>query len=440
MIENVYQPFEDLVRRFPSKDAVIYLGTPFTYAKLKDLVDRFGQGLHDAGIREGDSMIIYLPNCIQWVVAWLAAVRNGITAIPIAPNYTPRDLEYIANDSGAQAVVCLNGNFGYIKEILNKSPIRDVITTDLLDMLPFHKRLIGRLSGKIPKAKITKGANIYSFSRLTRDSSPSRMGVVPDKDRLAQILYTGGTTKHPKGVPITHSIFLAAAWEQTENPIRGKVSPEEDVTYGSAPMFHVLGQSLGLANIITGGGTLLLDPKVNLDVIFDSIQRLKVKSLIGVPAFYRMILEHTRLDQYDLSSLKYCFCGGDVLPQEVANRWLTRFNFPLSQGFGATETCGGVAMVFAGEDFPSKTVGRVLPSKKVRIVDQNTLQQVPVGTPGEMIVTSAEMIRSYWNKPEETAEAFVEIDGELWYKSADIVRMDEAGWLYFVDRTVDVIK
>jgi len=440
MIENVYLTFEELVRRFPNKNAVIYLGTPFSYAKLKGLVDRFAQGLYDAGIREGDMMIIYLPNCIQWVVAWMAAMRNGITAVPIAPNYTPRDLEYLANDCGAQAAVCMNGNFGYIKEILSKTAIKKVIVTALLEMLPLHKRLVGRLSGKIPKANIAKGENIYSFYRLVHGSSPSRLEVVPDKGRLAEILYTGGTTKHPKGVPISHATLLTAAWEQTDNPIRGAVTPEADVTYGSAPLFHILGQQLGLGSIITGGGTLLLDPKVNLDVIFDSIQRRKVKSLIGVPAFYRMILEHTRLEQYDLSSLKYCFCGGDVLPQEVAKRWSARFNFPLSQGLGATETCGGVAMVFSGRKSPPTTVGKVIPGNEVRIVDPNSLETVPADSPGEMIVTSKEMIRSYWNKPEETAESFVEIDGKLWYRTSDIVRMDEAGWLYFVDRTVDLIK
>jgi len=440
MDQHIYLSFAELARRFPNKEALFYLGTSYTYSKLKDLVDRFAQGLHDIEMGAGESMIIYLPNSVQWIVSWLAAIRMGVIAVPITPVYTPRDLEYLANDSGAQTVVCFDGNFGYVKETLSKTPIKRVIVTELMELLPLYKRFFGRISGKISTGKVAKGERIYSFLRLIRNSSPSRSPVNPEKDRIAEILYTGGTTKHPKGVPITHGIFLAGALEQSADARRGMISPEEDITYGSAPMFHILGQALGLTNIITGGGSLILEPKVNLDVIFDSIQRQKVKSLIGVPAFYRMILEHDRIDQYDLSSLKYCFCGGDVLSQEVANRWLAKFNLPLSQGYGATETCGGVAMCFAGEDSPLMSIGRLLPSKDIKIVDQNTLEPVPNGSPGELLVSSEEMVRAYWKKPEETVEAFVEIEGRLWYKTSDVGYMDEAGYLYFVDRTIDVIK
>jgi len=181
-------------------------------------------------------------------------------------------------------------------------------------------------------------------------------------------------------------------------------------------------------------------PKVNLDAIFDAVQRFKAKTLIGVPALYRMILEHDRLNLYDLSSLKYCFNGGDVLPVEINERWKKRFAVPIYQGYGATETCGGVTMCPTDRENPVKSIGRLLPSKKVKIVDPETLEPVAVGQPGELLVHSEKMVRQYWNKPEETAEAFVEIDGLLWYRTADIVSTDEEGNFYFIDRTVDTIK
>jgi long-chain acyl-CoA synthetase len=113
---------------------------------------------------------------------------------------------------------------------------------------------------------------------------------------------------------------------------------DQDVILGGAPLFHILGQTCSLATVVLGGGTLILFPRVNLDAVFDAIQGLKAKSLIGVPAFYRMILEHDRVDQYDLSSLMYCFSAGDVLPLEVAKRWKNRFGLDIYQGYGATET------------------------------------------------------------------------------------------------------
>jgi long-chain acyl-CoA synthetase len=162
--------------------------------------------------------------------------------------------------------------------------------------------------------------------------------------------------------------------------------------------------------------------------------------MIGVPALYRMILEHDRIDQYDLSSLEYCFSGGDVLPIEVGKRWKDRFGKSIFQGYGATETCGGVSMCPVDQDNPHKSVGKILPSKKIRIVDPTSLEPVATGDPGELLVSSRHMVNTYLNKPEETREAFVELDGEMWYRTADIMSLDEDGNLFFVDRTVDTIK
>jgi long-chain acyl-CoA synthetase len=214
---------------------------------------------------------------------------------------------------------------------------------------------------------------------------------------------------------------------------------EENIVMGNAPLFHILGQTCSLATLLTGG-TLILQPRINLDANFDAIQRFGAKTMIGVPALYRMMLEHVRLDQYDLGSLKYCFSGGDVLPVEVGKRWQEKFGIPIYQGYGATETCGGVAMCPTNVANPPKSVGRIVNSKKVKIVNPADLAPVATGDPGELLVSSTYMVSTYLNKPEETAEAFVELDGETWYRTADIMSLDQDGNLYFVDRTVDTIK
>lgn len=153
-----------------------------------------------------------------------------------------------------------------------------------------------------------------------------------------------------------------------------------------------------------------------------------------------MLLEHERLEQYDLSSLRYCFCGGDVLPVDLGRRWRERFGIPIHQGYGATETVGGVCLSPVDREVPAQSIGVVLPFKRVRLVDAETLEPVPDGEPGELLVGSEPMVSAYWNKPEETAEAFLELDGSLWYRTGDVVRRDEAGFGYFVDRSVDTIK
>jgi long-chain acyl-CoA synthetase len=438
---KIYSIFAEAAERHPDKTAVFYLGTRFYYRKLQNLSQRFAAALHANGVNAGQRVMMYIPNSIQWVVSWLGIQKLGAVAVPITPIYTPHDIRYIANDSEAEAIICADTNFGYVTSVLPDTGIRTVVVSKMADLLPWWKRFFGFLFDIIPRGKITLDQNTLAFRKLLalpKDISTVGQNGNRNGDAIAEILYTGGTTKYPKGVPITHNLFLVSALEQitTSSPL---FAPEENVVMGNAPLFHVLGQTCSLSTLLTGG-SLILQPRINMDATFDAIQRFKAKTMIGVPAMYRMVLEHDRLHQYDLSSLEYCFSGGDVLPVEIGKRWKEKFGRPIYQGYGATETCGGVAMCPVDQENPPKSVGRILPSKKVKIVDPASLEPAAPGEPGELLVSSTYMVSSYLKKPEETAESFVELDGEKWYRTADIMSMDEDGNLYFVDRTVDTIK
>jgi long-chain acyl-CoA synthetase len=436
---HIFSAFEAVARKQGRKTAVIYLGTRYSYERLRELAERFASALVEKGVQPGKSVMIYLPNSVQWIVAWLGIHRMGGVAVPITPIYTPHDLRYIANDSGAEAIVCADTNFGYVTRVLPETRIKVVVVTNMADLLPWWKRYFGRLFDIIPKGKILLGKNTHALNRLlSRHRNRSLPEIRPEGGTTAEILYTGGTTKFPKGVPLTHELFLISANEQirVSEPL---IPPEENIIVGNAPLFHILGQTCSLATLLVGG-TLMLQPKVNMDAAFDSIQRFKARAMIGVPTLYRMILDHNRLDQYDLSSVDYWYSAGDVLPVEIGRRWQEKFGKRIYQGYGSTETCGGVAMCPAGVDNPPKSVGKIVKSKRVRLVDPATLEPVPAGKPGELIVNSEHMVRHYLNKPEETAEAFIEMEGSTWYRTADIMSMDEEGNLYFIDRTVDTIK
>ena len=438
---NIYSVFAEAAERHPDKTAVFYLGTRFSYRKLQNLSGRFAAALSGMGINSGQRVMMYIPNSIQWVVSWLGIQKLGAVAVPITPIYTPHDINYIANNSEAEAIICADTNFGYVTSVLPQTGLKTVIVSKMADLLPWWKRFFGFLFDIIPRGKIALDQTTFSFRKLlSRHKNPSAFvqGGNRNGDSIAEILYTGGTTKYPKGVPITHNLFLVSALEQItmSAPL---FAPDQNVVMGNAPLFHILGQTCSLATLLTGG-SLILQPRINMDATFDAIQRFKAKTMIGVPAMYRMILEHDRLHQYDLSSLEYCFSGGDALPVEIGNRWKEKFGRPIYQGYGATETCGGVAMCPVDADNPPKSVGRVVKSKKVKIVDSATQEPVPTGEPGELLVFSTHMVSSYLNKPEETAASFVELDGKKWYRTADIMSMDKDGNLYFVDRTVDTIK
>jgi long-chain acyl-CoA synthetase len=438
---DIFSIFADTAGRRGEHPAIIYLGNRFTYGRVKDLAERFAASLNELGVEPGQKVMMYIPNSIQWVISWLGIQKLGAVAVPITPIYMPHDLQYIANDSDAQSIICADTNFGYVTSVLSETRLTTVIVTNVADLLPWWKRSFGFLFDVIPRGKFALDGRTSTFrDLLSRPSNDAQQRPVSEKTgaAIAEILYTGGTTKFPKGVPFTHNLFLVSADEQIRmsEPL---VPAEENIVMGNAPLFHILGQTCSLATLLTGG-TLILQPRINLDANFDAIQRFGAKTMIGVPALYRMMLEHVRLDQYDLSSLKYCFSGGDVLPVEVGKRWQEKFGIPIYQGYGATETCGGVAMCPADMANPPKSVGRILNSKKIRIVNPVNLEPVATGDPGELLVSSPYMVSSYLNKPEETAEAFVELEGEKWYRTADIMSMDQDGNLYFVDRTVDTIK
>lgn len=438
-VSTVYELFLKSCKDHGDKKAVVYLGKAYSFLDLKEMSERFAASLFKLGVWEGERIIIYLPNCPQWIISWLAAQRLNAISVPISPAYTPVDIKYMINDSEAETIICADINFGYVVQILPETTLRRVIVTNLAELLPLTKRIIGFAFDRIPKGKVKYGENVFNFKQLIKEGRPSLLPPYRgEESALFEMLYTGGTTGAPKGVPYSNIVFLESITEQRAQT-EAFIPKGKDIIIQGGPLFHILGQALGLGGLLFGD-TLILLPRVNIDALLDHVQRYKALSFFAVPTVYRMILEHDRVDFYDLSSLQYCFSAGDVLPTEVAERWRKKFGKVIYQGYGTTETCGRVALTPMGEIAPPGAVGKVTPLQKVKVVDPDTLEPVPEGEAGELVVSSDHMVTGYWKKPEETRECFIELDGRLWYRTRDIVKIDENGWLYYIDRSADVIK
>jgi long-chain acyl-CoA synthetase len=181
-------------------------------------------------------------------------------------------------------------------------------------------------------------------------------------------------------------------------------------------------------------------PVPQVDAILDAIQRHRVRWMLGVPALYRMMLENDRLSQYDLSSLKYCYCGGDVLPREVLSRWKDLTGVPIYQVYGSTEAGHVTYSRLDQGDPPPMSIGVPLGSRRTRIVDPDTMEDVPPGKVGELIVTSAHAVKYYLNKPEETQASFVQFQEETYYRTGDYVMAGEGGQIIYVERSADILK
>jgi len=436
--ELVVSAFERACEKYPDRTAIVYLGEGFSYRKIKDLIDRFATGLYDLGVRDNDKVMLYIPNCPQFLIGYFGAQQIGAIPVPVSPIYTPYEMRYLIDDSESETVLCQDTNFRYIQEVLPDTCMKRVIVTNIVDLLPLYKRVFGALFDKVPNGVIEKGDQITTFKSLLKyPPEPPKVQINP-RDHLSYILYTGGTTGFPKGCIATHTGMVSFI-DEIRAVGEGFIRDGEEVFIMVNPLFHQMAQGVILGMVLTKGNTAVLMPIPVVDAILQAIQKYKGTLFLGAPTLYRMILENDRLDFFDLSSLRYCWSGGDVLPLEVYNRWKEKFHVPIHQVYGATEV-GFTAMSPLDRDPVPGSIGRPLPSRDNMIVDPDTLQPVELGSSGELLISSEYISTSYWKKPEETAASYVEIDGKVWYRMNDYVRMDEDGQLYYVDRSADIIK
>jgi long-chain acyl-CoA synthetase len=437
--ELVIAGFERAAEQYPDKTAIVYLGERVSYRRMKELIDRFATALYELGVRDNDKVMLYIPNCPQFLIGYFGAQQIGAIPVPVSPIYTPHEMRYLISDSEAETVLCQDTNFRYIKEVFPDTCLKRAIVTNYVDLLPFYKRVFGLLFDKVPNGVIERGEEVHSFKNLIDKYPPNPPQVeIRPRERLSYILYTGGTTGFPKGCIATHTGMVSFV-NEIRDVGEGHISDGEEVFVMVNPLFHQMAQGVILGMVLSRGNTAVLMPIPQIDAILQAIQQYKGTLFLGAPTLYRMILENDRLDFFDLSSLRYCWSGGDVLPLEVYNRWKERFGVPIYQVYGSTEVGFAAMSPLESEPVPG-SIGRALPSREMRIVDPETLEEVPTGTPGELLVTSEYISTSYWKKPEETATSYVEIDGKIWYRMRDYVRMDEDRQLYYVDRSADIIK
>ena len=437
--ELTYTRFDRMAEKYPGNTAIIYLGERFSFSRLHDLSARFAGALSGMGIGKGDRVMIYVSNCIQWVIAFIGIQKLGAVIVPVSPIYTSHELDYMVRDSGTETLICLDTNFCYVKEVMKKAGLKRVIVTNLTDLLPPWKRYLGVLFDKIPNGKVDYGPEVFRFTSLLKHAPLKRPADIDPMKDLSYLLYTGGTTGTPKGVTGNHSGMTSYVNDVTEDVAGELLWEGGDVYIAVNPMFHIMALGLFMSIGLNKGNTTVLMPVPQVDAILESIERFGVRWLLGVPALYRMILDNDRLDHYKLDSLLYCFCGGDVLPAEIYNRWEEHFHIPIYQVYGSTEV-GHVCYSRIDKKPKPGTIGLPLKSRECRVVNPETLTPVASGETGELLVYSPYTMKGYWNKPEETNRACVEIDGKMFCRMGDFVRKDADGELYYEERSADIIK
>ncbi len=437
--ELTFTRFDRMSKKYPDRPAVIYLGESFSYHRLRELSERFAGGLKSLGVGRGDRVMIYIANSVQWVIAFLGIQKIGAVIVPVAPIYTSHEIIYMIKDADVGTVICADTNFCYIQEALSQTSLKRVIVTNLIDLMPKWKKLLGTLFDRIPIGKVGRDNRVHPFKTLLKHppiKEPARIN--PSKD-LSYILYTGGTTGFPKGVPGSHIGMTSYVNDVTEDIAGDHIHEGRDTYIAINPLFHIMALGFFMAVGLNKGNTTLLMPTPHVDAILETIQRYNIRWMLGVPALYRMLLENDRLDRYTLESLTYCYCGGDVLPDEVKERWRKHCGVPIYQVYGSTEV-GHVTYSKIGIEPSPRAIGFPLKSRECLIVDPGTLEPVIEGESGELLVTSPYTVKEYLKKPDETQKTFIEKGGKIWCRMGDFVSARPTGELIYMERSADIIK
>lgn len=427
------------VRDYPDAPALQFFGRTTSYREMDDQIQRAAASLHAHGVRAGDPVAIVLPNCPQHIVAFYAILRLGAVVVEHNPLYTPRELRKQFEDHGARHAIVWSKVVRTVQEFPRDLRVKILISVDLTAAMPWTTRLALKLP--IARAREARTAltehvsGAIGWERVVSTQPLPASHPSPATDDLALIQYTSGTTGTPKGASLTHRNLLsnaaqARAWVPTI--VRGHGC----VVYAVLPMFHAYGLTLCLTFAMSMGARLVLFPRFEPDLVLEVTKKHPATFLPLVPPIADRLLKEARAKGVSLAGTEVAISGAMALPHELVVPFEAETGGYLVEGYGLSE-CSPVLMAnpVASNRVPG-TVGLPLPGTECRVVDpENPTQDVAPGDRGELIVRGPQVFSGYYGKPEETQAVFV--DG--WFRTGDIVTIDDAGFVRIVDRIKELI-
>ncbi|HDR4560854.1 long-chain-fatty-acid--CoA ligase [Bacillus cereus] len=435
-IQPLHRYLEKMVSRYPEKKALHFLGKDVTFADFHDKVKKFANYLQKLGIEKGDRVAIMLPNCPQSVIGYYGTLLAGGIVVQTNPLYTERELEYQLHDSGAKVILCLDLVFPRVTNVQNATRLEHVIVTRIADFLPFPKNLLYPFVQKKQAnlvVNVSESETIHLWKSVEKESNTDVEVPCDPENDLALLQYTGGTTGFPKGVMLTHknlvsNTLMGAHW--LYNCTEG-----EEVILGVLPFFHVYGMTAVMNLSIMQGYKMVLIPKFDMKMVFEAIKKHKVTLFPGAPTIYIALLNSPLLKEYDISSIQACISGSAPLPVEVQEEFERVTGGKLVEGYGLTESSPVTHGNFLWEKRVPGSIGVPWPDTEAIIMSLETGEALPPGEIGEIVVKGPQIMKGYWNKPEETAAVLQ--DG--WLHTGDVGYMDEDGFFYVKDRKKDMI-
>jgi long-chain acyl-CoA synthetase len=423
----------EAVKQYPDREAIHFLGKKISYRTLLDETYRFAEAMKEIGVKEDERVAIMLPNIPQAVISYYASLFLGSVVVQVNPMYTERELLHLLTDSGATTIICLDIQFNRVEKIQSQTNVQRIIVTSVSEYLPLRKKLLYPLIQKsLPK--IPREDHVYGFQNLLHlvpFANPINTSKQPDD--LALLQYTGGTTGLAKGTMLTHRNLVVNAHQASAWMYKTREGQEKIL--GVLPFFHVYGMTAVMNLAIKLAATMILLPKFDRDQILKTIAKEKPTIFPGAPTMYVSLINHPRIHKYHLKSIDACISGSAPLPVEVQDRFEQLTGGRLVEGYGLTETSPVTHTNLIWDRKKSSTIGLPWPDTECRIVSMETGEELAPGLIGELQIRGPQVMKGYWNRPEETAQVIK--DG--WLSTGDMAKMDDDGYFYIVDRRKDLI-
>jgi long-chain acyl-CoA synthetase len=426
---------EQSARTYPEQVAIEFLGKTMPYKTLWESALRFAGALTEQGVKPGDRAAIMMPNCPQFVIAFYGALAAGATVVNVNPLYTPRELKHQLNDSGAENLIILDMLWPRYAEIEGEVPVKRVITTGIQEALPFPKNLLFPVKMRREKrwVKLPTHPKRLEFQKLLKHA-PIATPYAAKPDEVALLQYTGGTTGVSKGAMLTHrnlvsNVHQIKAYDPTSGQLKGK-----GVMLGAIPFFHVYGMTVAMNYGLADGFKLVLLPRPEVGPIVEAIEKHGATHFPGIPTLYVAFNNFPGIEKRKVGSVKVCLSGAAALPVEVSQTFERLTGGHLIEGYGLTEASPVTHSNPIVGKRKTGSVGMPMPGVECKILGPD-MQEVGLGEVGEIAVRGPNIMKGYWNRPEETQKTLM-ID---WLLTGDMGRMDEEGYFYIVDRKKDLI-
>jgi long-chain acyl-CoA synthetase len=425
---NIYKFLDDSTENFGSRTAIWFLKNKISYKKFKDISDRLATALVDLGLKKGDVIAIMIPNFPQFLFSFYGILKAGGIVTACSVLHTEHELAYQLNDSGAEIIIAWDTQLDKINKIKERTRLRHIIITNVLDYAPLAPRNPPEIAGTI------------QFLNLIDKTKPNPPQFeINAKEDIAILQYTGGTTGLPKGAMLTHYNIVSNS-VALANWVGHNLKKGKETMLTNLPLFHIYGMTVCMNTQIYFGSTLALNPDArDQKSLFEVIRSTKPTFFPGVPTMYMRLLERDDIEDYakDLRSIRICNTGAAPMPPEVLREFEERTGGKIIEGYGMTETSPVTHSNPVDSVRKVGSVGLAIPDTEVKIVDIDDYTKiVPLGEEGEIMIKGPQVFKGYWNKPEETAG---QLKGE-WVLTGDIGKLDEDGYLYIVDRKKDMIN